>query len=102
MLSPNDSSINIIKKTADQNAALLLPRPEVGLEVVAEEEAAPPVQPGNNNTNNNTNDPEMVVMEVNSEEVFRNLVTAHGMGGYDAWSKVFVFDAGFGGHISCM
>ena len=102
MLSPNDSSINIIKKTVDQNAALLLPRPEVRLECVAEEEAAPPVQPGNNNTNNNTNDPEMVVMEVNSEEVFRNLVTAHGMGGYDALSKVFVFDAGFGGHISCM
>jgi hypothetical protein len=62
MLFPNDSSINIIKKFADQNAALLVPRPEVRLEGVAEEEAAPPVQPGNNNSNNNTNNPEVTVM----------------------------------------
>jgi hypothetical protein len=62
MLYPNDSSINIIKKTADQNAALLLPRPEIRHEGVTEEEAAPPVQSGNNNSNNNTNNPEVTFM----------------------------------------
>jgi len=147
MLYPNDSSTNIIKKTADQNAALLLPRPEVGLEVVAEEEAAPlvqpdnnnnsnnnninnldqnaalllprpvlrlegvaeeeaapPVQPDNNNTSNNTNNRELIVIEENTEETFmklvetfRELVAKHGMKGYIKWSKMLVFDAGFGG-----
>ena len=97
MLYPNDSSINIIKKTADQNAALLLPRPEIRHEGVTEEEAAPPVQSGNNNSNNNTNNPEVIVMEENIEEVFKNLLTTHGMEGYVPWSRVLIFDAGFGG-----